>query len=101
MQSAAATRRVAPEVEEEKVLSDTQVIRVTVWGENQHEKTNEKVRSIYPDGMHTVIADGIRNQLGENRVHVRAASGRGVSGVETAGLFAIMSAAVIFRFPPL
>lgn len=35
-------------------------IRVTVWGENVHERTNELVRSIYPDGMHEVIADGLR-----------------------------------------
>lgn len=31
-------------------------IRAIVWGENIHEQTNEVVRSIYPDGMHTVIA---------------------------------------------
>ncbi|MBB3979417.1 trehalose utilization protein [Rhizobium azooxidifex] len=31
-------------------------IRTIVWGENIHEQTNEVVRSIYPDGMHTVIA---------------------------------------------
>jgi trehalose utilization protein len=34
-------------------------IRVTVWGENVHERENEIVRSIYPDGMHTTIADAI------------------------------------------
>jgi trehalose utilization protein len=35
-------------------------IRVTVWHEFRHEKRNEKVRSIYPEGMHKVIADGLR-----------------------------------------
>ena len=35
-------------------------IRVTVWHEYRHEKRNEKVRSIYPEGMHKVIADGLR-----------------------------------------
>ena len=35
------------------------MIRVTVWGENVHERTNEVVRDIYPDGMHTVIAAGL------------------------------------------
>ena len=35
-------------------------IRVTVWGEFQHEKRNEKVRSVYPDGMHNAIAEGLR-----------------------------------------
>ncbi len=34
-------------------------LRVTVWGENVHEHTNELVKSIYPKGMHTVIADGL------------------------------------------
>ncbi len=31
-------------------------MRVTVWGENIHENRNEKVREIYPDGMHATIA---------------------------------------------
>ncbi len=31
-------------------------IRVTVWGENIHEHTNQVVGSIYPEGMHTAIA---------------------------------------------
>ncbi|NNE35491.1 MAG: trehalose utilization protein ThuA [Rhodothermales bacterium] len=35
------------------------VINVTVWGENVHERTNEVVASVYPDGMHTVIADAL------------------------------------------
>lgn len=34
-------------------------IRVTVWNEFVHEKKHEKVREIYPDGMHTVIAKGL------------------------------------------
>jgi trehalose utilization protein len=35
------------------------MIRVTVWNENQHEKTNQIVRSIYPSGIHHAIAQGI------------------------------------------
>jgi trehalose utilization protein len=35
-------------------------LRVTVWGENVHERSNEMVRSIYPDGMHECIANGLR-----------------------------------------
>ncbi len=31
-------------------------IRALVWGENVHEKTNETVRALYPDGMHAAIA---------------------------------------------
>ncbi len=40
-------------------------MRVTVWGENIHEKTLEAVQRIYPDGMHVCIADGLRERLGE------------------------------------
>jgi trehalose utilization protein len=35
------------------------MIRVTVWGENVHEKTNETVAKIYPEGMHTTIAQAL------------------------------------------
>ncbi len=31
-------------------------LRVTVWSEFRHEKKNEKVKAIYPDGMHVPIA---------------------------------------------
>ncbi len=31
-------------------------MRVTVWNEFRHEKNNPDVQSVYPDGMHTVIA---------------------------------------------
>ena len=34
-------------------------IRVTVWGENVHERKNLLVRKIYPRGMHWTIAEGI------------------------------------------
>jgi len=30
--------------------------QVIVWGENVHERENETVREIYPDGMHNAIA---------------------------------------------
>jgi trehalose utilization protein len=39
-------------------------IRVLVWGENTHEKIDERVRKLYPDGMHSTVADGIRENLG-------------------------------------
>ena len=39
-------------------------IRVTVWNEFEHEKHNEKVRSIYPDGIHEAIAGHLRKQDG-------------------------------------
>src|SRR3954453_21934737 len=47
----------------------SQPIRVVVWGENFHETHDEPVRKIYPDGMHSTIADGIRELLGD-RVEV-------------------------------
>ena len=41
-----------------------ETIRVVVWGENVHEQENEIVRSIYPCGMHTVIAEGLETNPG-------------------------------------
>ncbi len=35
-------------------------INVTVWNEFRHEKQNDTVKAIYPDGIHTVLADGLR-----------------------------------------
>jgi trehalose utilization protein len=35
-------------------------LRVVVWGENVHESKHETVKKVYPNGMHTVIADGLR-----------------------------------------
>lgn len=34
-------------------------IKVTVWNEFRHEKKNEAVKRVYPDGMHKVIAAGL------------------------------------------
>jgi len=34
-------------------------IRVTVWGENVHEHKNERVKSVYPRGMHAHIAEAL------------------------------------------
>lgn len=34
-------------------------IRVTVWGENVHEQKSKVVASIYPNGMHSTIADAL------------------------------------------
>jgi trehalose utilization protein len=35
-------------------------LRVTVWGENVHEKKNPVVAQVYPKGMHTCIAAALR-----------------------------------------
>src|SRR5207248_10553927 len=37
-------------------------IRVTVWGENVHERRNPIVRELYPRGMHRAIAEGINER---------------------------------------
>ncbi|WP_168118783.1 ThuA domain-containing protein [Paenibacillus sp. HB172176] len=37
----------------------SKAINVTVWNEFRHEKKNEKVASVYPDGMHAAIAAGL------------------------------------------
>lgn len=39
-------------------------IRVTVWNEFRHEKKNERVKALYPDGMHAVIAGHLNKQSG-------------------------------------
>jgi trehalose utilization protein len=49
------------------------IVRVTVWGENLHEKRDESVQKLYPDGMHATIAAGISQHLGE-RAAVRLAT---------------------------
>src|SRR3954469_12545631 len=48
-------------------------IRLTVWGENFHERTEQAVRARYPDGMHAAIAEGVAGVLGD-RVAVRTAT---------------------------
>jgi trehalose utilization protein len=53
------------------VVSDP--VRVTVWGENAHEREEEHVRALYPDGMHAAIASGIEASLGSG-VRVRTAT---------------------------
>ena len=39
-------------------------IRTVVWGENIHETTNAIVREIYPEGMHTTIANALNTDSG-------------------------------------
>ena len=37
------------------------MIRVLVWNEFRHEKTEENVKAIYPNGIHNAIADFLRS----------------------------------------
>ena len=39
-------------------------IKVTVWHEFRHEKSDAAVKKIYPEGMHTVIAAHLNKQEG-------------------------------------
>lgn len=48
-------------------------IRVVVWNENVHERKSEATAAIYPEGIHTAIADGLRELLG-GTVEVRTAT---------------------------
>jgi trehalose utilization protein len=48
-------------------------LRVTVWNEFVHEKEHDAVRQIYPQGIHQVVSDGLRRQLGAD-VQVRTAT---------------------------
>lgn len=43
-------------------------MRITVWGEYLHERRNENVQRIYPDGMHETIAAGLREHLGDEAI---------------------------------
>ncbi|HYO87890.1 MAG TPA: ThuA domain-containing protein [Candidatus Limnocylindrales bacterium] len=45
-------------------------LRVLVWNENRHEQSNPDVARVYPNGIHNVIADGLR----EHGFEVRTAT---------------------------
>lgn len=46
-------------------------IRVTIWNEFRHEKTKEKVKAIYPDGLHAVIKSFL-DKTGDMEVRLAA-----------------------------
>jgi trehalose utilization protein len=48
------------------------MLRVTVWSEGRHERVDESVARLYPEGMHTAVAAGIREHL-RDRSTVRTA----------------------------
>jgi len=52
---------------------DEGVLRVTVWGENVHERREEHVRALYPEGMPAAIAAGVEALLG-GEARVRTAT---------------------------
>ena len=46
-------------------MAGSRPVRVTVWNEHIHERQDESVKRIYPDGMHGAITAGLRRELGE------------------------------------
>lgn len=48
-------------------------IRVTIWNEFLHENTRENIRKVYPDGIHQVIATGLKEQL-QDQIQIRTAT---------------------------
>ena len=40
-------------------------VRVTVWNEHVHERQDESVMQIYPDGIHGAIVAGLQRELGD------------------------------------
>ena len=40
------------------------MLRVTVWHEHRHEKTNQTVRDLYPEGMHMEMKSAIEEHFG-------------------------------------
>lgn len=49
------------------------MLRVTVWNEFVHERQHESVKALYPHGIHSAIAAGLRTSLGE-QIAVRTAT---------------------------
>ena len=51
----------------------TAPLRVTIWNEFIHERTNAVVGEIYPEGIHAVLKESLREQLGDE-VQIRTAT---------------------------
>jgi trehalose utilization protein len=47
------------------VSASQRKVRVTVWNEHIHERQDEAVRAVYPEGIHEVIADALRELEGD------------------------------------
>jgi trehalose utilization protein len=58
-------------LERKDELLTTTDLRVTVWNEYRHERSDQHVASIYPEGIHTTIANALREHGG---VQVRTAT---------------------------
>jgi trehalose utilization protein len=49
------------------------MVRITIWNEFIHEKSDRTVAEVYPDGLHRTIADGLTEHLGAS-AHIRTAT---------------------------
>lgn len=43
-------------------LKEDNAVNIVVWNEYRHEKSNEVVAAIYPEGIHAVIAQGLQQE---------------------------------------
>lgn len=50
------------------------MIRITVWNEYRHERSDEAVQRVYPDGIHAAIADALGEGFPSGEVDVRTAT---------------------------
>jgi trehalose utilization protein len=46
------------------------MMKVTIWNEFVHEQTHEKVRAIYPDGIHAAIRGGLLSMDGDLAIDI-------------------------------
>jgi trehalose utilization protein len=49
------------------------MLRITIWNEYRHEKIHPDVQAVYPDGIHAVIAEALRQ---DESLSVRVATFR-------------------------
>ena len=52
---------------------DIAMLRITVWNEFRHERDNDTVRALYPDGIHQVLAEALAEHLGD-QAEIRTAT---------------------------
>jgi trehalose utilization protein len=59
-------------------------VRILVWNEHIHERRDEAVRAVYPQGIHETVAGAIREHLGDAVVGTATLDdpGHGLAGLE-------------------
>jgi len=50
------------------------MIRVTIWNEFIHERQDEAVRQVYPEGIHQAIGDGLKSLDEDGQLEIRHAT---------------------------